>query len=389
MDDVHARFAATRLCVCVGPGGAGKTTVSAALALALGRSGRRVFLLTVDPARRLADALGVSLSDAGAEVPLPRGATGRVFAAMLETQTGWDAAIGRLAPDPVRRQAILDNRVYQAFSRTLARSHAYVAMERLHEALEARDEAGQPRWDLVVLDTPPMMNALEILDAPAVLGRFVEARVVSAWIGRGASWQPGARAARTVLSMVMGAGLAGELAGFLEAFAPLREGFAGRSAAVRAALDAPSTTYVLVTGHAEAQLGDALHLRDELARRGRHVAGLVLNRAMPAPSSLDPVDGWDAGAARAWLATACADEDEADALLALLEARRARVAEERVAVRQAVERFSPPCPWVASRPRVSRGRFTRRPPRQRRRGVCRQGPTENTYTRRTLALSCR
>ncbi|MEM9462738.1 MAG: ArsA-related P-loop ATPase, partial [Myxococcota bacterium] len=169
------------LLVCVGPGGVGKTTVSAALGLAAARAGRKTLVLTIDPARRLADALGLDgLDDTIRRVPLEQlgdpASTGSLWAAMVDTGASYDALIERIAPDEVTRQQVLTNRVYRAISRSLSRSHAYVAMERLYDAMENGD------YDLVVLDTPPARNALDILDAPAHLARFLDGRIVSWFI---------------------------------------------------------------------------------------------------------------------------------------------------------------------------------------------------------------
>ncbi|AKF06252.1 ArsA family ATPase [Sandaracinus amylolyticus] len=264
----------TRLLVCVGPGGVGKTTVAAALAVRAASEGRRVFLLTIDPARRLADALSISLEDEASEVRVD--GPGRLDAAMLDTRASWDAFVARVAHDDETRARIQHNRVYQAFSRTLARSHAYVAMERLHHVLAARDADGRARWDLVVLDTPPTRSALDVLDAPSSLTRFVDERVVGALLGGGA---PGAAVAKRVLGWIMGERLAGELATFLATFAPLRAGFAARASEVHAQLIARSTSFALVAAPLAAHLGDAAFLAGDLARRGIALDVLVVNRA--------------------------------------------------------------------------------------------------------------
>lgn len=319
----------TRLLVCVGPGGVGKTTCAAAIAMREACAGRRVFLLTIDPARRLADALSISLADAESPVPLPRGG-GTLHAAMLDTRASWDAFVERVAEEPAARARIRSNRVYQAFSRTLARSHAYVAMERLHHVLAERDEAGRPRWDLVVLDTPPTRSALDVLDAPASLARVVDERVVGALVPGGASVlrAPGTLAAKRVLGWIMGERLAGELFGFLEAFAPLRAGFAARASEVHAHLVAPTTSFVLVAAPHSAHLEDAPFLARDLARRGIALAALIVNRAFhtdplrPGEPISREGQRWDERRARDVLASAPGGS-EAEAALALGELRHA------------------------------------------------------------------
>ena len=168
------------LLVAVGPGGVGKTTISAAMGLEAARMGRNTLVLTIDPAKRLAQALGLTglddqvqevatdeLRGDGVEVP------GKLYAAMLDTGRSFDALMARVAPTAQARERILNNRVYRAMAGTLARSHAYIAMERLYEAM------ADPRFDLVILDTPPTRNAIEILDAPGVLTAFLEENVRS------------------------------------------------------------------------------------------------------------------------------------------------------------------------------------------------------------------
>jgi anion-transporting ArsA/GET3 family ATPase len=273
------RLLLQRLVVAVGPGGVGKTSASAAMAIAAAAAGRRVALLTIDPARRLADALGLDeLDDWMRPVPLRDAYTGSLHAAMLDTKRSFDALITRLADEP---KAILDNRVYQAFSRTLARSHAYAAMERLYDLLH--DDA----YEMVVLDTPPLRSALDILDAPARLRAFLDETIVAAFFGPGLVGR-GARGTSAIagrlLSLVAGRKLVGEMLGFFEAFMPMREGFAARAAATGAALRANDTAFVLVTAPEAAHLSDAAYLRDGLLERALRPALTVFNRAfIPAP----------------------------------------------------------------------------------------------------------
>jgi len=276
-----------RLIVAVGPGGVGKTSASAAMAVAAAARGRRVALLTIDPARRLADALGLHGLDDGMR-PVPLDAlvdqpSGHLHAAMLDTKRSFDNLITRLADDPA---PILDNRVYQAFSRTLARSHAYVAMERLYDLLH--DDA----YDLVVLDTPPMRSALDILDAPAQLRAFLDETIIAAFFGPGIvgrSARGTSAIAGRLLSLVAGRKLVGEMLAFFEAFMPLREGFAARATTTEQALQSESTAFVLVTAPEAAHLGDAAYLRDGLYTRELKPALVVFNRAFLPDAEGQPV----------------------------------------------------------------------------------------------------
>jgi anion-transporting ArsA/GET3 family ATPase len=270
-----------QLVVCVGPGGVGKTTVAAALGVRAAQLGRRTLVLTIDPARRLITTLGLAdLGDAYREVPL-RGLGGEapLYAAMLDPGASFDALVDRIAVDPAHRERILDNRLYRIFSRAFGNAHAYIAMERLHDAVASGG------FDLVILDTPPTRNALDILDAPGRLLAFLDERVVG-WLLR----QPpeglrarllarGGAAARKLLALLAGESLVDDLADFLGLFAALRPGFQARADAVQGLLRAPESAFALVTSPLADNLADAAYLRDGLAERGVPLRALVVNRA--------------------------------------------------------------------------------------------------------------
>ncbi len=276
------------LIVCVGPGGVGKTTVSAAVGLAGARAGRKTVVLTIDPARRLADALGLpGLDDEIRRVPVDRlparedgRATAPLHAAMVDTAASYASLIRRIAPDEDTHQRIVGNRVFQAVSRSLARSHAYIAMERLYDAMENHD------YDLVVLDTPPARNALDILDAPMSLANFLDSRFVDWFLpGEGPRGirdrliASGGAVAKRMLGLVTGKKLLEEIVSFLEAFATLREGFATRATRVDASLRDPSSSFVLVSSANPASADDAAWLRHDLQRRKVPVGGVVFNQS--------------------------------------------------------------------------------------------------------------
>lgn len=281
-------FTDRRLLVCVGPGGVGKTTLSAGLALTAARSGRRVAVITIDPAKRLADALGLDGLD-DALRPVDGALSGTLEAAMLDTQASYDALIARIATDTAARDRILANRVYQSFSRTLARSHAYIAMERLHEVLTLREH------DLVVLDTPPTRSALDILDAPGRLVRFLDERVVAAFVrqapGDAGSWvrAKSAEFALKLFGAMVGDALMGELAGFFEVFFHLRRGFAERARSMVAHLRSETTGFVLITAPETTHLEDAAYLREGLTERGTPLDALLFNRAFHPDQDGSPI----------------------------------------------------------------------------------------------------
>lgn len=341
------------LLVCVGPGGVGKTTVAAALGLQAARMGRRTLVLTIDPARRLAAMLGLDgLDDSARPVPLaeisPRGApaTAPLLAAMLESEASYDALIHRIAGDPDHRAAILGNRLYQLMRRSFGASHAYVAMERLHDALHSG------RHDLVVLDTPPTRSALDILDAPSRLAAFLDEDVVRWFVRtpadslRGRLFSRSGAAATRLLGALVGDALVRDLGEFFSVFLGLREGFQARAESVQRALRAPDAGFVLVSSAAPQNLADAQYLHEGLAARAVSVQAAVFNRAYTAlerdPRALvtatDPTrarrlgeDLWPPGDPR---------RPETRALLERVDDLRVELAAGNRAAQQAIARFA-------------------------------------------------
>jgi anion-transporting ArsA/GET3 family ATPase len=293
---VDSLLAERSLVVCVGPGGVGKTTIAAAMGLEAARLGRRTLVLTIDPAKRLADALGLTgLDDAVQEVdtsalveagtPVP----GPLYAAMLDTGASFDALMGRVAPTPEARERILNNRVYQAMAGTLARSHAYVAMERLYEVMNSGE------YDLVILDTPPTRNALDILDAPGRLVSFLEENVVK-WFVRGEQkgirariLNTGSAAATKLLGMLAGQEFLDEIITFFESFYDLREGFRERADEAREMLRRSSSGFVVVSSGDSANIEDAWALAEGILERGVSIDIAVFNRSYEPLRAGDPL----------------------------------------------------------------------------------------------------
>ena len=284
-----------RCLVCVGPGGVGKTSCSAALALEAGRRGRRVVVLTIDPARRLANALGLpeigtvetdigpeAFAAAGLEPP-----PGRVSAAMLDIKEAWDDVVTRYHPDPERRRQLMDNRLYHALSTALAGSQEYMAMEKLHRLAHREED----RPDLIVLDTPPAGHALDFLEAPS---RMIDAldNDATRWLlesgvgprrfSRRMLDAGGGLLVRTIARFT-GVELLQELAELLAAFSVMFDGFRTRARAVKTLLARDDTRFLVVGHPGELGLPEARAFVDRLAERDLSVGAVVLNRGTPDP----------------------------------------------------------------------------------------------------------
>ncbi|MBK9516802.1 MAG: ArsA family ATPase [Anaeromyxobacter sp.] len=287
MSELGDAVAGRRVLVCVGSGGVGKTTVAAALGLAAALRGQRVLVCTIDPARRLASAMGLAaLGNVEARVPdqafqeAGLSPKGELFAMMLDVKRTWDDLVTRFAPDPARRDRILQNRLYQQMSAALAGSQEYMAMEKLHELATDRD------YDLIVLDTPPTAHALDFLDAPErvldFLGNDAARALLAPAAGAGRVGlrlaQLGTSYVARTLSRFTGAQLLGDLGEFLAGFHGMYDGFKARAAEVRALLARPTTGFVLVASPSPLSIDEALAFHQRLRAEGMPVAGLVANR---------------------------------------------------------------------------------------------------------------
>ena len=271
------------ICICAGSGGVGKTTTSASIAAGMAAQGLKVCVLTIDPAKRLADSLG--LEELGNEARQVDPALfeqqgiemkGELWAMMLDAKATFDELIARQAPDEESRDRVLENRIYQQISSALAGSQEYMAMEKLFE-LHTEGE-----FDLLVLDTPPTRNALDFLDAPKRLTQFIEGRSMKMFMkptglaakvaGRGTSVVLG------VLKRILGFDLLSDLAEFFNAFSGMVDGFQARAKRVNKLLAAPTTTVLVVCGPQGEPVNEAVYFHRKLVEAKLPFGGVIVNK---------------------------------------------------------------------------------------------------------------
>jgi len=292
------RLDGARIVVCAGPGGVGKTTTAAALGLTLAGRGRRVAVVTIDPARRLADALGLGTLSNDPERVAPDRMTalgvappGELWACMLDPQRTFDGLIAELSPDRETRERVLQNPLYRQISGAAGGSHEFTAVARLH------DLVADARFDVVVLDTPPSRNALDFLDAPDRIAGFLEGRAIQALLGQGRTGiaarlaRRGTALALSALQRLTGVDVVRDLATFFEVIGPLTDGFAARAVAVRAILRDERTRFVVISGPGPIPAAEAVFFREHLRDVGMPFTGLVVNRVETVPAGSADRDG--------------------------------------------------------------------------------------------------
>jgi anion-transporting ArsA/GET3 family ATPase len=272
--------------VCCGSGGVGKTTTAAVLALEGARRGRNACVVTIDPAKRLANALGLdALADTPSEIDRGRWAVngastdGRLSALMLDTKSTFDRLVVRNATDPEQAERILQNSFYRNVSGALGGTQEYMAMEKLHEL---HDEGG---FDLIVVDTPPTRHALDFLDAPRRLMRLLDNRIFRLlMLPTRASLKVASAAVRMFLrtvAKVVGSEVIEDVVAFFRAFEGMEEGFRERALAVEQLLADASTAFVLVTSPRRDAMQEATFFAERLRDHGQNVAALIVNRVHP------------------------------------------------------------------------------------------------------------
>jgi anion-transporting ArsA/GET3 family ATPase len=283
MPAVDEILADKRICICAGSGGVGKTTTSAAIATGMAARGLKVCVLTIDPAKRLADSLGLEQLGNEAKRVDPElfarhgiEMEGELWAMMLDAKATFDELVARQAPDEESRDRVLGNRIYQQISNALAGSQEYMAMEKLFELHT------EGRFDLLVLDTPPTRNALDFLDAPRRLTQFIEGRSLGVFMkptglaarvaGRGAS------VALSVLKRIVGFDLLADLAEFFNAFSGMVDGFQERAKRVNKLLADPSTSFLVVCGPQGEPIDEAVYFHRKLVEAKLPFGGVIVNK---------------------------------------------------------------------------------------------------------------
>ena len=338
----------TRIIVCTGAGGVGKTTTAAAIGLRAAEHGRHVCVLTIDPARRLAQAMGLDhLDNTPRQVigVLGQESGGSLHAMMLDMKRTFDEVVEAHA-DPERAQAILNNPFYQALSSSFAGTQEYMAMEKLGQLRAQADREGS--WDLIVVDTPPSRSALDFLDAPTRLGSFLDGRFIRILTApaRGAGRGIGRLAAvgfglfTSVLNKILGAQVLLDIGAFISAIDTTFGGFRERADATYALLKDPGTSFIVIAAPEPDALREAAYFVERLRTDAMPLAGLVLNRMQQV---IDPGLSAEQAAAAAERIDLREPAGGLTAALLRLHAERVRIAERQ---QRLAQRFSAAHPQV-------------------------------------------
>jgi anion-transporting ArsA/GET3 family ATPase len=285
-DALAGALAGAEVVVCCGSGGVGKTTTAAVLGLELARRGQRVVVVTIDPAKRLADALGLAggltNEPARLDLDLPEGAAarhGELWATMLDTAATFDGLVRANAPSAEQAERILSNRFYRNIAGALSGTQEYMAAERLH-ALHRDD-----RFDVVVVDTPPTRNALDFLEAPGTLARFLDHplfKLLMMPTRRGMKvLNVAAQPVLRTIGKVVGGDVLADAIAFFQAFDGMETGFRDRADAVMSLLRSDVTRFVLVAAPQRDTIDEARYFAARLASSSLSVGALVVNRSTP------------------------------------------------------------------------------------------------------------
>jgi len=288
-----------RLCVVVGSGGVGKTTLAAGLGLASARDGHDTLVMTFDPSQRLKDALGVGAAAQEHEVAVATDAPGSLHASLLDVRGTFDRLIVRYSADADAARRILENRYYNHLAGSLSGVLEYMAVERLFEV------ADDDRYARIVLDTPPTRQALDFLEAPQRMISFLDSGALNiirkSWFDERGHLRatsmlgPLGRGVESWLDGIVGLALLRDMTEFFQAFGPLYEGFRERAQNVQKLLRSEETLFVLVSGPGEEQIPDTMLFARRLGEAGYRLGPIVVNRLFPL-ADRPPVDGGTSGA---------------------------------------------------------------------------------------------
>ncbi len=268
-----------KVLVCAGSGGVGKTTLSAALGLAMARKGKRVMVLTIDPSKRLAQALGFKGEDSEVLVPHP---SGNLSAGLIQAEQIFDQFVRESCTDPALADKLLRNRLYRQLSRSLSGSQEFTSLEKLLKIYESG------KYDIVLLDTPPAEHAMDFLKAPERIYSLFQDSITKWFIqspNEGPLWQRlmnrGTQTMLNALERITGASFIRELSDFFQSMSTLQSRVTERSMKVHRLLTGHQTGFLLVTGFDQAKLREATDFSKELKAGGYQMMGVIVNRAFP------------------------------------------------------------------------------------------------------------
>lgn len=274
-----------KVIMAAGPGGVGKTTTSATLGLALAQRGKRVCVVTVDPAKRLAEALGVTLDNSPSKVECD--VEGELHAMMLDARATFEGFIRRDAPSPDVAERLLNNVIYNELAGAMAGTLEYAAVEKLHELYQS------DAYDVVVIDTPPSKNVIDFLDAPQYVTRFLDEKIFKWFVlldpNRPVKGLTASLLKRTgkivweLIGQIFGSDFATQLSQFMLAMESYVTTFRGRAEMIEGLMRSPSTAFVVITSPDDAVLEDAAYLCREIRSRGIPFQGFVVNRTYTDP----------------------------------------------------------------------------------------------------------
>ena len=340
-----------QICICAGSGGVGKTTTSAAIAMGMAASGLKVAVLTIDPAKRLANSLGLpELGNEERMIDPERFAAhgiemkGELWAMMLDAKRTFDDLVERHAPDEQTRDRILQNRIYKEISNAMAGSQEYMAMEKLYELHQ------EARYDLLVLDTPPTRHALDFIDAPERMARFIEGRSLQFFL------KPGRLGMRVVgrsggvlfsaLKRITGIDLLQDLSEFFQSFGDMAQGFSERAQRVKELLGQRGTTFLLVTAPQREAIDEGVFFWRRLKEARLPFGGVVVNKVHRDFVGELTSDGQDGAAPTALddeLERLLGDQDLAERVRENFERYQALAARDRENMVRLVERLDEDC----------------------------------------------